>query len=659
MNPMYPRPANTLRLVLLLAALGACSDSPTESTPETPPATGPELSTASPLVPGTTATLSGKRLSELASLSLDGKSVSFEKLSDTEVRFTVPELRACETDGRAVALVANDDRKKPLAGTISLPEGSTTLLEVGESRILSAADLGCLQLSKEDATYVLSVASLRESPLALDTVFLLRSWGAQMPGSASRSALSAATVPAPPLAPREAAAHGFAAARAVRSAVLAAADERQDPADPTRRPAEPFDPRYATAQVGDTLTFVDWRAALPVLHDPALTRETIPTHRAVVLAVSGKHVIVVDLGLENLAEWTSTSARAIVAEAAARVERYAMPALHATIAPGFPGLPGAGGRSFTVIRNLPPGLGGTVLGEDIRPQDRDVYGRFSSEMMSVLVSGAHPMSADALSSTIIHELAHSLAILGQFWSRAPHWPNSPGWYGEALAVNVEETAARLSQATERGAQSGRGSVAARLEHWPAGTAATHSPFGELGMESTTSSVGSYDVGARMLLFARERLGLAGFHPAPGTTLHERLVQKALPRGWEEQAQAFSPSSLAEELGLTLAEFIDQYTLAELTTGLVHPVAVERYGLPQIVSWENRQELRSAADILERLNGAEQHLIRRDRDFGVRVTVPTGSHHHWYLAPEPGKGLSLEATQVQLQPHHKVRLTRLR
>jgi hypothetical protein len=37
----------------------------------------------------------------------------------------------------------------------------------------------------------------------------------------------------------------------------------------------------------------------------------------------------------------------------------------------------------------------------------------------------------------------------------------------------------------------------------------------------------------------------------------------------------------------------------------------------------------------------------------------GGHDHWYVPVEKDKGLSIQAADVQLQAHHKMRLTRLR
>src|SRR5690606_19852010 len=118
-------------------------------------------------------------------------------------------------------------------------------LEVGESKILSAEDLSCLQLSSAAEDYLLSVGSF-SSEKAVDLAMRLRSVGAT--AEARHSVVRARS---PEEMSREMTSHLEGPHGELQARVAASLPARAD------APRMPFDD-YAGAAVGDTLEFVDW-----------------------------------------------------------------------------------------------------------------------------------------------------------------------------------------------------------------------------------------------------------------------------------------------------------------------------------------------------------------------------------------------------------------
>src|SRR5690606_7047065 len=109
---------------------------------------------------GQTATIRGKRLSDVKELTVDGRTVSFSLRSDEELQFTVPELRSCETDGRRVDIKLNQDEARAV-GVMKVRDALH--LEVAQSKVLSAADLACVQIPAGEEEYVLTVINQSRS----------------------------------------------------------------------------------------------------------------------------------------------------------------------------------------------------------------------------------------------------------------------------------------------------------------------------------------------------------------------------------------------------------------------------------------------------------------------------------------------------------------
>jgi hypothetical protein len=661
----------------LVLQAAACGESPTQPKIDPPPTEPPpvaekrlELKGIEGLIPGQVATVRGDQLSLLSSLTLDGQTVTFEKVSETEGRFVVPELRACETDGRVVEVVANRGEKK-LSAPVLLPGALT--LEVGESRVLTAQDLACLQLSRADAAYVLSVANFKVvEPLATEPVFTLKSFGAQARGSSTAPSWSRSTAGASgfSFAPDAAAArHGEVSASQARLMASVAASSagtvRPDPKAHT--PVAPIDPRMSTAGVGEVFHLVDKQKLMDNLRVDTrgtLPREKAPLMEVKVVAVAGRHVFVIATDDPEAANFDLPEVRQKLQEAALLSERYAIAAIQKAFAPGYDGWPGAGGRIFTLFRPLYAGTQGGVVETSPPYDDSHYFDRFSNEAPILAVDHKIWTSTPAAISTIVvHELAHVADDGARFWDYGLATGSSTGWYGEALATNAEETAARLYSSQETGAKykSGTG-LGTDLAYWPSTTAHEQSPFGRLGDRMTTAGPGAYDTGARFMLYAREKLGSAGFHNAPGATLHERLAARAQARGEIDPNRHatldanFAPQAIAEVLDMPLEQLLDEFVQAELTHGLIDEAVLREKHLPQIRSWG----LSVPAERGIPAHTLPTHRLERNQDTQARaVTVPMGGHDHWYVPAEKDKGLSIQATDVQLQVHHKVRLTRLR
>lgn len=620
----------------LLMQTAAC-DSPTEQQLPPPPEK-PTLHRVDELTPGQKGRVYGKHLSRLSSLSVDGQGVQMQVVGDTLAEFTVPALRSCEVDGRTVAI---SSERQGLSGKIRLP--GATHLEVGESRMLSAGDLKCLPLSQEAGTYVLSVISLAPEA-SIDTVFRLTSRGADAPPGANPSlSLSPSLSDVRVQGPDD---HGSRRLLFPGEVSLGAAQRSE--------PGAAFDPRMATAQVGDTVVLVDFTRPEAVT---STTREGVPTYRARVVALSGETVLLVDTRLPNAANYFTPAVQQKLARAAQIADAYGLRAIRAVIDPGFQPLQGAGGRRFAVFSTLGnnTSLGGAD-GYNLAPRSE---WRWSSEVMVALLNpdlDDPRYDVSMIASTILHEHAHVADAIPAVWGTGLR--SQQGWYGEALARNVEEVAARMHLGAEsqaRAASLTGNDLRVAAPEFPSSLAEQFSPWGIPGVERS-SSPSSYTVGASLLLFAREQLGMAGF--APGSTLHQRLVQRAMTLPRAEWHQAFTVRAIAAELGWSAEELMDRHAMAILTDDLVPDEAARKYQLHRLRSWDNQRPLSSAEDYLALARG-ESRLLWRAGTKSLPVQAPAGSGHFLYIPSDPGKGISLEASEVRLGSHHRVRLTRLR
>jgi hypothetical protein len=619
---MHIQPIRTAVVIAAVLAAAGCRDA---TGGEPPPRLASPSITTSVLTSGGEGVLRGTNLDKVTgSITVDGAVVAPTMTSQVEIRFPMPAGRACEVDGRPVAI---------RAGTLShegrLVVPGVLALQVGESRVLTREEMAslCLQLPAGTERYVLTALNPGLEPSAsADELFTVRSWTG--PGEASlihparlpdlRPDLPV-HAPAPRPAAAGAAAHHF-----------------------SENPA-PFDPRYATAGVGDTLPWVNWWGS----HHPNCTgeRDLLPTIDIVIAAVSasGKTVIAFDARSPRAAVWTRPSVGARLTRAAEMMERWAVAAVRETLDRGYQPLKGAGGRWFHIFRTDVPGW--TVDSNDA-PQTAC---RYSSEVPSTIgpdLPPEHDAQAEYLAGLAIHEYAHHAEIvyrIRRWGSYAPPARISTGWSGvaEAWAQTVQETAARLASSQP---------TAARYDLLA--TANSNVPFADFYLnaygESPAQSLwsvtqegrgGYYDQGTRLLMYLREKWGDAEVG-STGERFYERA--DALPH--------YDLPSLAQLVGMTASEALDQWSLADATDDLLDLSAAAARRLPQLQSWmpHDREPL---------------PWVRLPRDVNAERTMRAGRGNYAALylfgdAEDGGNGVSLTFERLG-SISFVARITRLR
>ncbi len=386
----------TAALLALTTALACAGD----------PAGGrPPLLTENPAISGSVLTsggegvLQGSYLDKVTgTITVDGVAITATVRSQTEIRFAMPPGRPCEVDGRPVAVQA-----RSLAHTGQLEVAGTLVLQVGESRLLTREEMDgmCLQLPAGSERYVLTGLNPGLDPApAPEVLFTVRGWS----GSGSSAATPSTRAPV--------AEHR--ASHPSPSRTFAAAGTHQYAESPA-----PFDPRYATAGVGDTLRWVDWwGSAYPNCAD---TRERVPTIPIVVTALSSskKTVIAFDARSPQNEAWTNPAVRPRLTRAAEMMEKWALAAVRESMDRGYQPPKGAGGRWFHVFRTDVPGW---TVDNDDAPQTAC---RHSSEVPSTIGPDAPPENdaqAEYLAGLAIHELfcyLVGLAIVVPCWHGAP------------------------------------------------------------------------------------------------------------------------------------------------------------------------------------------------------------------------------------------------
>lgn len=621
-----------LPALFLLASCGA-EEGPTRPNPsreETPVVTD-----VGPLSPGQQATLRGRNLRRIESLTLDGQPAVLVSASDAEVQFNVPALRACETDGRAVNILVNGSIQT--TGRVAAAELVT--LQPGESRVVTASELSCLRFPGQAGAYVLSAHSFSRERI-VETFFRLRTY---------TTVADTAATPMPSM-------NRLAAPVSVRRGqIFPALEFTGAELGSAGQNVSAFDPRYATATVGDTLTFVDWSRPEALT---ARSRELVPTYRAFVLAVAGQHVVVMDLRAGDAAALTQDAGvRDRFRQAAQIADRYALPSARAVIDPQATFPAGAGGRVFVVVGDLPAGISGGVTTADLLDNR---YSPWVSDIGLINLSASFArepgVRPEQVATTIVHETAHLVDLLaGQRRGVA----SAHGWFSEAIAVATEERAARMAVGQEHQvtlAQAQAAGVPAFALRVPDALSHVYSPWGPLSSGTGASSAGAYVRGLRLVLYASEQLGETGFAPAE-RSLYQRLLAHSPTRGsasQDELAAAWGIDAIAREIGITTEALLELASIAELADDLVAAEAVARTALPQFRTWNN--VLSSGTTLSQRAGAA--HWLPLDAARVTDVSVPAGAHHYWYLATEPGRGLSISASQIQMRASHRVRVTRL-
>jgi hypothetical protein len=548
-----------IMLVVAASALAACGDGPTGSGKETPPSNATPAFTSAILTAGGEGVVTGTSLDRLPSaITVDGRSVTLTSKSATEARFAMPASLPCEVDGRPVRIEAG-------SASITQPLKVTTTLsmQLGESRVLDPAQAGCVQLPGGGSEYVLTTLHPGQErvsgTLAPDTFFTVRT----ITGEAT-SALTAAPSLAPMGPPAMASAHDLPQPRRARMAA----------ASPYSENPIPFDPRYATAGVGDRVRFVDWDASFT---DPFFCdrpKSQVPAYEVEIIAVVGKTVIAVDLRMKYSAEYTTAEMRAHYQKAAAIVDPVVIPTMRAVFDPAFEPLRGGGGRHYLILTNTIPPSTGTPDGGTYDPQSTCAPSSEMPTAFSYAASGWKPVQPDDwnasnTASVYVHEYAHIADWItrDRKGTLATH-----SWFTEPYAVQAEETAARLGAGKLTGAKQNEltGKAAGGGSYLFSGLWGQRAAWSPYDYSIPDDRMGNYAQGASMVLFARERVGdLGGGQTKP-------LYLRQLERG------SWNFAGLAAEAGMSPQEFHAAWMLAYATDDL----AAENSGLPRFTTWDN-------------------------------------------------------------------------
>lgn len=596
--------------LLLAVVLGlSCGDGPTEQVvpPRTP------VITSAAIEVGGEGVIHGTDLDLLPrQITVDGTTLSTFLHSAAQVRFVLPPGRQCEVDGRPVLI-----RAGALSYTASLTVPTTLQLAPGESRILTRDDLTqCLPLPAANESYVITTLnpSTFEAP-GSTRLLTLRTWT----GGAAAAHATAATPASQPST-------GGDLDGPVRAGVATGTDRYLDS-------PQSFDQRYATAVVGDTVRWVDfrspaWYANSGICNQP---RTAVPTFGAVVAAIStsGRTVIAYDDRTAHQEAWRSAATQARLQRLAEIAERWTLPAVREVHGSNFQPVHGGGGRWWHIFRT---GIAQPTVDQAGLP--RSMCPHFS-EVATTLAPDSPP-TADAqievLAGVMAHEYGHHAADVyavrawGNVFGRgAPEWSG----VGESWAQTVQETAARLASGQSTGA---------RFDALTPGSGIPYADFYSTGwgerpdLSPWAGGRGPYEQGTRLLMFLREAWGDAelGSGREP---FYEAVM--ALP--------VYDFASMARLVGLDELTALDRWSLAEAVDDLTTPEAAAR--LPQIRSWvpQDREPLVRAS---------------RTTNAAFPLAVANGSYAAVYLFAEDGRGVSLTFENVGNMPF-VTRLTRLR
>jgi hypothetical protein len=611
----------TLAVSALGAATAACTtDGPIAGGRPPPADTALALRRVVSFTPGAVATLYGRNLSRLSTLEVGDTHVQVVRTSDSTATFTVPTWRACETDGRRVPLRANGSVQ--LSAPLELRD--TVALAAGESRVVTGAEAACLRLGANDQDYVLSAVNpSRDAVQRSDRLLVLRTWTDGEPPPLPAAATAARPSRRPGGAPRV----------LPRTALTAADPYSPDPAG--------FDPRYATAAPGDTVTLVDWPALARLggyPHPCQVPRERVPTYPARVAAVSGRVVIAVDLRARSRDDHFAPASLALLAKAARLADASLVETVRAVFDPDFEPLRGAGGRYYVVLSDdLAGAVGASSDGGTAQP--RSVCA-LASEMPTTLASATvltTDLMARNLARIAIHEYAHTADVVTAARRLGWRYAHSSGWMGEAWAVAAEETAVRIASGQPTGARLSR-----VTDDHPFSTLGLATLWGARPDLSPWTGPGQYEQGASLLMYARERAGEATLGSG-----RDRLYLRLLARG------SWSLDALAAELGTTPEDLLDAWALAVATDDLVSAESAGASRLPQLVTWDNREPPMDARDATYR--HPSRRLSRAAGTMRALEAAP-GSVAAVYLMADGGRGVSLQAAGIDAA---RVRLTRLR
>lgn len=606
--------------VAILAAIPACSGDPAGPSGGTPSGRTAVI-TGSNLLAGGEGILTGANLDLLPSaISVDGQSVVPTQRRSDEVRFPMPAGRPCEVDARPILVSAG-----ALRHTGRLRVESALRLDPGESRILSRDELAglCLQLPAGPPSFVLSVLNpaLTEATGA-DQMFTVSAW-------TSGGSIAARHVPRSVLTVARGAGTRLEHSENRRHFDISAGADFFSVDPPS------FDPAYLTADVGETVRWIDFRSPLwynngDICRQP---KESVPTFGAVVAAVSssGRTVIAFDERTQFRSAWTSAEMRARLARLADMIERWTLPAVREVFGQDYQPVAGAGGRWWHIFRTgvNQPTVDATGLPRSMCPH--------YSEVAATLGPDA-PLTSDDQVETVAGYLVHEYAHHAEDVGAVRRWGNVFGrgaalWsgVGESWAQTVQETAARFA--------SGQ-SEDARYDALQPGSGVPFADFYTTGygerpdLSPWSNGRGPYDQGTRLLMFLREAWGDASLG-SPRERFYGTVM--GLP--------TYDFTSMAALAGFGPTDALDRWSLAEATDDLVAPAAVAAHGLPQIRSWvpQDRNPVRQ---------------VPRTSDSVHPIQVAHGSYAALYfLGAESGGGVSLTFASFGSAPF-LARITRL-
>lgn len=598
--------------VLLAAALipfcGSCDRQPTDGGP---PARAPQI-TGATLLAGGEGIVTGINLDLLpSSITVDGHGVVATLRTAAEIRFAMPARRPCEVDGRAVQIASGT---ASYGGRLTVP--SVLRMDPGESRILGASDLAaCLEFPAADQSFVITALnpSISEAP-GVVPLFTVQTWtSAGAPSGNLSTGRAASAMPAT-------------SQQQPRLAITLGDDSYQ------ANPAS-FDPRYATASPGDTVSWVDfrspqWYANGNICDEP---RSQVPTFNAVVAAQSssGRTVIAYDARTAYRDVWNSEATRSRLTRLADIVERWTLPAVREVFDSGYEPIRGADGRWWHIFRT---GVAQPTVDQAGLPQSMC---RHFSEVATTLGPDSPPTAdgqVDVLAGYLIHEYGHHAedVIAVRRWGNV-FGRGAPGWgaIGESWAQTVQETAARLASGQATGARYDKltaGVPYADFYGTGYGERPDLSPWG--------GGRGAYDHGTRLLMFLREQWG-----DAPLGTNRARFYQQAL------ALPSYDFPSLAGLVGLDATTALDRWSLAEATDDLVAPDVATARGLPQLRTWVPQDR-------------EPPFQVSRTVNATLPVSVARGSYAALYLFAAGDLGVSVTIANITSVPK-VVRVTRLR
>jgi hypothetical protein len=582
------------------------------------------------LTPNATATLHGSGLLSLSEIRLDGVTVPLIAGGTNESRtFVVPQLVACETDGRPVQISVSG---AALEGRMQV--AAARQLEPGQSIVLAPKAGDCIQLPAGDHDYVVTAVNttiMEAGNQPLETLLRFTTGF----GSAATGA-----------------------SRAVASLSAARASFTEAPASPVRyssTPASvggniPFDPKYVTAKVGDTVRFAN---AYELRKTPdycnAYTREEARasdqlSYPVEIAAIAGGFVIAVDLRVPEAAKHLTPTGKAELQRAAETAEPVLLRAIRNIITADAQLIDGPGGRHYFLISSAkvldPSQPPFTAIAGDAITGRLTAQCALSSGMHSSVYDFSLPDNPLHLASVMVHEYTHNVAAQhSNSNNTASAW-----WLTEPLAVNAQETAARMASNQPTNARLDRLAPNAPYE-----AQFLHPTWGNVGRRGFQATGEQYRLGALFYLLLREQAGDAGLEQR-SPTLYQRIFTPGSYYEFEGSQQNLKLWQTVERvMGKSAAELLDYMALAAATDDLVDPAAVAKHKLPQIQSWDSRS-----------LSANRKPSRTQSRMLANPVTLeaaPTGYDAAYYLA-EHGIGLSLSVSEAK-SSHTIVRVTRLR